>query len=253
MFANNLLPFILAVTPVFLYMFLIHSFVPKDYIVPRRAKRYFVIGLLSTTLITMLHYVFPNMREMNSGILFFCIFQIGIPEELTKFITYKWTTSQRKSHHEDLPIATMYYVMLCSAGFAIIENIHYLIFYGSDVVFSRAITAIVLHLICGIIMGYYIAKSKSMKFTFLEELSKDYVRIAKSLMVAFGIVMAAILHGIYDYNLSLQMNFYAEFMMYMFIVGGLVISFFMIKELIRESKEIKATHDAAPKKLSGKS
>lgn len=250
MFNNNILPFLLAILPVFIYMYLVHSFVPKDYIVPRRAKRYFVIGLMSTTLITMLHYIFPNMREMNSGILFFCIFQVGVPEEMTKFITYKWTTSQRKSAHEDLPIATMYYVMLCSAGFAIIENVHYLIFYGSNVVFARAITAIVLHLICGIIMGYYIAKSKSLKLSFFEGHSKDYIRVAKSLFVGFGIFVAAILHGIYDYNLSLDLNFYAEFMMYMFIVGGLIISFFMIKELIRESKEIKATHDAAAKELS---
>jgi RsiW-degrading membrane proteinase PrsW (M82 family) len=260
MFENNLLPFLVAVAPVFLYMFMILGFIPKGYIVPRRANRYFVVGLLSTTLITIIHYIFPNINVINHGILFFCIFQIGFWEELSKYIAYHWTTSQRKSSYEDLPIATMYYVMLCAAGFAIIENIEYSIVYGGNIGFLRATTAIVLHMVCGVIMGYYVAKAKNLTTSYFVPTShfhffvKDYTSIAKFLYVCFGLMMAALLHGMYDYNLSLAMNVYAEFMMWMFILGGLAIAFFMIKDLLRDSNEIKAKRDVitAPKKLPKK-
>jgi RsiW-degrading membrane proteinase PrsW (M82 family) len=82
-------------------------------------------------------------------------------EELTKFITYLWVTSHRKNSSHDYPIATLFYCMMSAAGFSIVENIYYLINWGEGVLFIRSITAIIMHLNCGIINHYFVNTSVS--------------------------------------------------------------------------------------------
>jgi RsiW-degrading membrane proteinase PrsW (M82 family) len=240
---NNLAPLLCAMLPVFLYIFLFYKFIPKGFINPRRSKRYFVIGLLSPTIVGITYYVFPGLQISESGLLFYCIFQIALLEEFTKYITYWWTTTERKSYIHDYPIATMCYVMLASLGFALVENIHYLMAFGDPVLFMRGITAIVLHMLCGVIMGYFVAKSREVKDTYpqpkdqYERLINDYVNYGRYLLLAAGLMAASLVHGIYDYNLFLLDNIYSNFTLVVILLGGLSIGYFMIKELVRDSTE----------------
>ena len=55
------------------------------------------------------------------------VVQIGILEESSKYTIFQWVSSERLSQKHDLPIATMYYSMMTSLGFATTENISYLI------------------------------------------------------------------------------------------------------------------------------
>lgn len=222
-------------------MFLFYKFIPKGFINPRRSKRYFVIGLLSPTLVTIAHYIFPDLHAHTYSLLFYCIFQIGMVEEITKYTTYYWTSKERKSVHEDSHIATMYYVMLTSLGFALVENIEYLMIYGNQVLFIRGCTAIVLHMLCGVIMGYFIAKAKNIKILYKETKNQyevminDYIAIGKYLLVGLGLFVVSIVHGVYDYNLMLEGNFNSQFTMVVILLGALSIGYFMIKELIQDS------------------
>lgn len=240
-FENNLLPLFFAILPIFLYMFLFYKFIPNGFINSRRSKRYFVIGLLSPTLVTVAHFIFPGLHADTYSLLFYCIFQIGMLEEITKYTTYYWTTKERKSVHEDSHIATMYYVMLTSLGFALVENIEYLMRYGNQVLFIRGCTAIVLHMLCGVIMGYFIAKAKNIKVFYKEAkdqyqiMVNDYIVIGKYLLVGLGLFVVSIVHGVYDYNLMSRINDNTQFTMVVILIGALSIGYFMIKELIQDS------------------
>jgi len=167
-------------------------------------------------------------------------FEVALLEELTKFLAFQWVTSQRKSRKYDLPIATMFYCMLASAGFAIVENIHYLMGYGEDVLLIRAVTAVMIHVICGLIMGYFIAKAK---FITSEYNKKQYnlnpvkAKTKKMALMAAGIAAPMMLHGFYNYSLATSSgSIYATLVI---MAWGLATSIFLIKETVEDSKKIK--------------
>jgi len=245
---NNILEMILAILPVFLYSLLVYYMVPNRFLSQRRARRYLITGMVSPTLVYVFNYIFPHWStQIISGNLFLIFgfqsfIQIGLVEEVAKFLTFWWVLSQRKSSINDLPIATMYYCMMASGGFALIENISYLMSYGNEVLFIRAISAIILHMICGIIMGFYIQKAFSVKSVFIE---KDSLfesikpNFNKWRLILTGIIVSTIFHGIYDMNLFLPFNVYSNLFLFIILFFGLFIGKFMIDEAIRKSAEIR--------------
>ncbi len=244
---NNIFSLLMAILPVFLYSFLVYYMVPKNFLSQRRARRYIVTGMISPMIVFAFHYSFPFLDlplvSDNQVITFgySAFFQVAIIEEVAKFLTFWWVFSQRKSAIHDLPIATMYYCMMASAGFAVVENISYLMNYGDQVLFTRAVSAIVLHMITGLIMGYYIQMGFS-KIMMSEKYSiKEIFKMNfhKWRHIIFGITMATIVHGIYDLNLFLPLNIYAELFLFVILFFSLFLGKFMISEGIRLSKNLR--------------
>ena len=245
---SNILEILMAILPVFLYSVLVYYMVPSRFLSQRRARRYLVTGMLSPTLVYVFNYVLPKWSiQITSGnpLLVFgyqSFVQIGLIEETAKFLTFWWVLSQRRSSMHDLPIATMYYCMMASGGFALIENVSYLMNYGDGVLFSRAISAIILHMICGIIMGFYIQKAFSVKNVLIEKKSLfEGVKpdFHKWKFILVGICASTIFHGIYDMNLFLPFNVYSSSFLFVILFFGLFIGKFMIDEAIRKSVEIR--------------
>lgn len=248
MIENNFFPLLFAISPVILYCILIYVFIPKEMVCLNRAKRYLIYGLLSPFLVFLFHFLFPQWSTLSDGsltpIFTYAVIQIGLLEEIVKFITFKYVNSQRKNLKQDLPIATMFYYMTVSAGFALTENIIYLMNYGNIVLLPRATSAIVLHLICGVFAGYFISKAYSLKDPYLnpqgqfEKLVNDYIIIGKYFYYILGIFFATVLHGIYDYNLSIpEILPYTTLLKNITLISGLIIGYFIIRELIQLSRE----------------
>lgn len=244
---NNLLSLFLAIVPVFLYSFLVYFMVPYKYVSQRRARRYLFMGMLSPLLVLAFNYAFPLWSTPISSYnpLAVCgysaFFQVGLVEEVAKFSIFWIVFNQRKSAVHDLPIATMYYCMMIAAGFAIVENISYLFNFGEQVLFVRAASALPMHLIVGIFMGYYIQMgfSKIMmseKYSFKEIFKMNFHKWSRILL---GILMATIFHAMYDLNLFLPFNIYSEFFLFVILFFGLVLCKFMIDNAIRVSKELR--------------
>ena len=85
-------------------------------------------------------------------------FIAGFTEESLKFLALYFYIKPKKSFNE--PMDAIVYGTIISLGFATLENIEYV--YSSDPELSslaiaviRAISAIPLHAICGIVMGYF--------------------------------------------------------------------------------------------------
>lgn len=252
MFAeNNILPFLMAIFPVMIYSYLAYYLIPPTYVGNRRTRMYLVTGLLSPTIVYMFYFVFPYWDKPfpGSGMKVYAyqaFIQVALLEEVAKFITFWWVSSQRRNSEHDLPIATAYYAMMSAAGFAVVENIHYLISFGNGVLFLRGITAIVLHMTCGFTMGYFIAKSRMMSNPPCSEPKDRYEatmdgieKLVKWSLPVVGILAAAVIHGIYDLNLFLPLNHYPFMTLTIIVVSGLIIGNFMAKELIGSSTEIR--------------
>ncbi len=86
------------------------------------------------------------------------------------------------------------YGAAASLGFAAIENVKYTLSYGISTGIVRAFTAIPGHFIFGIFMGAFIGAAKCAKF--------DGKHGKKCVLLFFAILVPTLLHGYYDYLLS---------------------------------------------------
>lgn len=245
---------IITCIPIFLYSYLVYFLIPNKFVSIKRARRYFITGLMSPMIVLLFHFVFPEWLSEQSNNLMTSIFilafiQIAFLEEFTKYIIFWWIGKERYSERYDLPIAIMFYTMMISLGFAITENIIYLIsaqrellsqqtIIGIDMqinselfylIKSRSLTAVVAHMICGVIMGNFLVKAHHIKY------QEPQNKISKYKYVLLAIITAALFHGIYDYNLIIPYNIYENQFSYTILIFGLIICWNIIDKLILES------------------
>jgi len=101
-----------------------------------------------------------------------------------------------RSHKEfDEKYDGIVYAVFVSLGFALVENIMYVFQYGHEVAYSRAITAVPVHAILGITMGYYFSLAK-------------FFKKRRTVNFLTALLMPILLHGIYDFILMSQHQMY---------------------------------------------
>ena len=114
-------------------------------------------------------------------------------EEFFKFAALYYIIWRHKEFDEKYD--GIVYAVFVSLGFALVENIMYVFQYGHEVAYARALTAVPVHAILGITMGYYFSLAKFYK---------------KRRIVNFitALLMPILLHGIYDFILMSQHQMY---------------------------------------------
>ncbi|MEE3171300.1 MAG: PrsW family glutamic-type intramembrane protease, partial [Pseudomonadota bacterium] len=153
--------------------------------------------------------------------LFFQIFLgVALVEEYFKFLVVKNYAYKRESFNE--PFDGIVYAVIASLGFALVENIGYV--FGSAeeeqlfTAIARMFTAIPLHALAGVLMGYFLGKAK-------------FDKINEKTLIVKGLLSAIILHTAYDYFL-LQDN--SNLVIFSFV--SLVVAFYIAKKSIKESR-----------------
>ena len=188
---HNIISFIFTFLPVLIYSIIVFVAMPVNIIKWKIASFFFSMGVLSTILVNAVHYTFPNwdipMHEDQIIAIFLSSFlKIGLLEESCKYILYRMTEWYR-GDSVDHPSAIMFYAMSVSCGFAVSENILYAQIYGGDVLFIRSVSSVLVHMICGLTIGYFIA------------LGKTQNRV--TLLSLVGIMVATLYHALYDFNI----------------------------------------------------
>lgn len=117
----------------------------------------------------------------------------ALNEEFFKFAALVFLIWRHKAFDEKFD--GIVYAVFVSLGFAWVENIMYVLQYGQDVAYSRAITAVPMHAILGVTMGYYFSMAK-----FFEK------RKVTNFITA--LLMPVLLHGIYNFILMSQHEMY---------------------------------------------
>lgn len=149
----------------------------------------FIYGAVLTFPILFLQYVFNEEEVFNHALTNYILFP-SIIEEFFKWLVLLIAIF-RHVDFED-PYDGILYGASVSLGFATVENIIYLLEFGTDIAFMRALLPVSSHALFGVVMGYYLGKAKF----------SEAGREKEWLFWAFFIPL--ILHVLY--NASLQFN-----------------------------------------------
>lgn len=120
------------------------------------------------------------------------ILVIGLSEEFVKRFAMKKPTYNNPEFNYTFD--GVVYGVAAAMGFAGLENVLYIMDFGFNVAPIRAVTAIPMHAICGVFMGFYYGQMK------YAELCGDQPSAKK--FWAQSLWIPAVLHGIYDFAAS---------------------------------------------------
>ena len=149
-------------------------------------------------------------------LLYFVI--VAVSEESSKYIMMKrrtWRSPEFNCQYDGVV-----YAVFVSLGFALWENISYVLSYGFATALVRAVTAIPGHACFGVFMGVFYGIAKKYQIQGKAFMSK--------LMRIMALVFPALMHGAYDYIASMeQVNsgwYFAGFVVIMFIVSYVLVN-----------------------------
>lgn len=180
-------------------------------------------GVLSTLLALVeetlgqwiLDGVLPEGGVLYDVIMYFGI--VAIAEETSKYIFMRhrtWNNPEFNCMYDGVV-----YALFTSLGFALWENISYVLNYGFSTALVRAITAIPGHASFGVFMGVFYGIAK--KYERRGEKGKS------NLLCFLGIAFAALMHGSYDF-LATQQTESGSLWFLVYVVALFVVSYILV-------------------------
>lgn len=151
---------------------------------PRRTLvQSFVYGAIITFPILFIQHVL-NVEGTISNVFMSTVVFTSIVEEFFKWLVI-FIVILRHVEFDD-PYDGVLYGAAVSLGFATVENVIYLLSFGLDTAFMRAILPVSSHALFGVVMGYYFGKSKFP----MNNRQREYLALA--------LFAPMFLHGIYN-------------------------------------------------------
>jgi RsiW-degrading membrane proteinase PrsW (M82 family) len=181
--------------------------------------------VLEKVFISLLNSYVPRDSEWFRILLYFVI--VGISEEGAKYFMLRrtsWNTPEFNCLYDGIV-----YAVFVSLGFALWENISYVLHYGFANAVIRAITAIPGHASFGVFMGLFYSASK------MFEIQGDTQR--SNLYSFIAILIPVLIHGAYDYIATLQTDS-ANVYFIAFIAVLFIVSIRLIKEFSQKDRYI---------------
>lgn len=132
-------------------------------------------------------------EKIFKNIFIFSMIGVALVEEGVKYLALLKFNFPKKDFNE--PYDGIIYSLVLTMGFALVENIMYVIGSGSEgasVSVLRMLTAIPMHATCGIVMGYFMGMAK------MNEKNKT-----KNLMLS--IILPVLIHGLYNYFIFINL------------------------------------------------
>ena len=161
-----------------------------------------------------LNLTVPQNSVMYNVILYFVI--VAFAEEGAKYFMlwrHSWKSPEFNCQYDGVV-----YAVFVSLGFALWENISYVMSYGFGTAIIRALTAIPGHACFGVFMGVFYGIAKK----------HDYVntRATSTLFRVMSIVVPALLHGAYDYIASEETStwYFVGFVAVLFVISYILVS-----------------------------
>ena len=139
---------------------------------------------------------------------------VALVEEFSKWLVLMLIVW--KNRNFDYRYDGIVYAVSASLGFAALENILYVVSYGTGVSIGRAIFAIPGHATFGVFMGYWLSRAK----TFWLDGKTVRMKICKLL----ALCIPMLIHGAYDFLLSEQVA--ALGYQYVFYIYVILLDFF---------------------------
>lgn len=188
-------------------LLILYYFIKSDkFIEPTKLiLKTFFIGIFLCLPAGELNYYLIWLPEANTGQ--DLSFLAGVTEESLKFAALYLYIRKKTDFNE--PMDAIVYGTLISLGFASLENLQY-IFSGESnsesyiIGFIRAFTAIPMHAICGVIMGYYFAY---------------HIFLEKKFALLKAIFVPMIFHSTYNFLAGMSLPIMIIFLIFMIRYG----------------------------------
>lgn len=186
-------------------------------------RKLVVAGILSSLIALVeervLSYLLANFVSYGSlaynVILYFVV--VAVSEESSKYLMLfrnSWNTPEFNCVFDGVV-----YAVFVSLGFALWENISYVLNYGIYSAFARALTAIPGHACFGVFMGVFYSAAK--KYERYGDIS------SMSICRFMAILVPVLLHGIYDFIATMETDgfnyVFIIFVAILFIASNLVV------------------------------
>ena len=152
---------------------------------------------------------------------------VALSEEGFKYLILRWRTW--RSPEFNCRFDAVVYAVFVSLGFALWENIGYVMMYGVGAALARAITAVPGHACFGVFMGAYYGLAKR---------SANCGETAASRLWNFlALLVPTVIHGLYDYiAVNETESFSTTFVVFVLVV--FVLAFVLVKQLSKRDEYI---------------
>ncbi|MBR1560972.1 MAG: PrsW family intramembrane metalloprotease [Clostridia bacterium] len=198
---------------------------------PALLMRLVLYGIIATSIAKLLERVglfilngmFRYETVLYDVLLYFGV--VGFAEEGAKYVLLKratWRTPDFNCRFDGVV-----YAAFVSLGFALWENIGYVLMNGLGTALLRAVTAIPGHACFGVFMGCWYAQAAALDRRGDEGASKA--------MRVMAVVVPALLHGAYDF---LAVSYYSSWYFLAFVLGLFLLTSVLIRKLSREDRYI---------------
>ena len=206
---------------------------------PRLIWTLFGLGALAVLLAFLLELggVFLTLQITEEGTLLYSLLHwyavVGLFEEASKYLMLRLRTW--KNPEFDCLFDGMVYAVAVSAGFALAENIIYLIRYGGSIMLMRAIVSIPAHICFSVIMGSWYSAAKKY------DLWGDKQKSTRCRVLA--VLVPALAHGLFD-HLAVSTESAARMLPFLgYTIAMFIVCWLLIKKLANKDDYY---HNIAP-------
>ena len=188
---------------------------------PRLLGRLVLQGIIATAVAALLEMIgqrFLGDPKTYRDLMWQCVF-IGLAEEGAKFAFLYYRTWRNPEFN--CQFDGVVYAVFVSLGFALWENIRYVLSYGFSTALIRAVTAVPGHACFGVFMGVWYGLAKRY------ELLGDMKSRKKCLVLS--LILSAAVHALYDY-IAMAKSGSSEWIFFAFIAVLFFVSFRLVKK-----------------------
>lgn len=179
----------------------------------------FFLGILSTVPALLVESILGIIPIFNipglMGAFLSSFFQVAWIEELSKLGVILLFLFRHKEFNEEND--GIVYVGASALGFAVFENIFYVLVYGYEVGFLRAVSAVPIHCFTGVIMGYFVGLAK---------FSPN--RESRNKNIIIGYLTAYFIHAVYN-TLALS-GTYLAFLIFPVVIATIISGILLLRK-----------------------
>lgn len=175
-----------------------------------------IAGLLETVGSAVLGMLLPENSVLYNAVLYFGI--VGFAEEGAKYALLKrrtWNTPYFTCQFDGV-----IYAVFVSLGFALWENIGYVLRFGFSTAIVRAVTAVPGHACFGVFMGTWYGLARRYAFAGRTQASRRCRKLA--------VLLPALIHGAYDFITSLESPLFS-LVFIAFVIGMFLLAFLLVR------------------------
>lgn len=193
--------------------------------------------ILAAIIEGILDSIYPSFPEGSLGFAIVNgVFCAAFVEEIVKYIALRLPTWRRPEFNYRFD--GIVYGVSSAIGFALFENVGYVLQYGFSTAIVRAFTAVPLHSFCGVFMGIFYAYSKKAEIVGKKDLQRK--------ATLYSLIVPMCIHGIYD-TFAMWNNPLSVLIFLAFVIVTYVISIRQIRK-VSETDEQGSFYPQTPKK-----